>query len=68
LRNSGFACPRGKHFAGDLFRNFEGEAEWPRNLREEFAPELFAGKLVEGEIAADRRKCFGVLAQTLGFE
>src|SRR5580700_10957697 len=57
-----------KHLAGDLLRHFESEAEQPWHLREKFAPEFFAGKLVEGEIAADGREGFGVFAEALGFE
>ena len=57
-----------KHFARDLFRHFEGEAEVLRSLSEELVPEFRGGELVKSEIAADRRENLAVLAQALGFE
>ena len=59
---------RRKHLAGDLFRHFESEAEARRRLAEQFAPEIFRGELVEGEIAAHRGERLGVFPQALGLE
>ena len=46
----------GVDLAGDLLRDFEGEAEVRGHVREEAAPEFLRGELVEGEIAADGGK------------
>jgi hypothetical protein len=59
---------RREHFAGDLFRYFEGEAEVLRRLPEEPAPEFGGRELVKGKIAAHRGKDFGVFAKAFGFE
>ena len=75
-RNASFSVPacaavarvRRKHFAGDLFRHFEGEPEAGGRLQEQPAPEIVGGELVEGEVAAHRGKGLGVLAQALGLE
>jgi hypothetical protein len=57
-----------KHSARNLFRHFECELKTGRRGGEEFAPELVIRELIEGEIAADGRKGFRVLAQAIGFE
>ena len=54
---------RRKSPAGDLFGNFEGEAEALGRLREQFLPELRRRELVKGKIAADRGECFSILPQ-----
>ena len=54
--------------AGDLLRDFEGEAEIRGHVREEAAPELLRGELVEGEIAADGGEDLGVLAEAFLLE
>src|SRR5258708_7299422 len=48
------AVPRviGKQLARDLFGNLEGELKSRRRLAEQALPEVFAGELVESEIAA----------------
>src|SRR5579862_6497123 len=56
------------HLASDLFRHFKSELKALRREREQARPELRRRELVEGEIAADRRKGLGVLAQAGGFE
>jgi hypothetical protein len=58
----------GVDLAGDLLRDFEGEPEVRRYVREEAAPEFLRGELVEGEIAADRGEDFGVLAEAFLLE
>src|ERR1022692_4067373 len=59
---------RRKHFAGNLFRHFEGKAEVLRNQGKQLAPEFLRGELVEREIAADRRENLAVFPQALGLE
>jgi hypothetical protein len=59
---------RGEHFAGNLFRHFEGESEVLRGVAEQLAPEFRSGELVEGEIAADGGEYLAVFAQALGLE
>src|ERR1019366_10505859 len=59
---------RGEHFAGNLFRHFEGEAEVVGSLAEQLAPEFGGGELVEGEIAADGGEYLAVFEQALGLE
>src|SRR5450631_2465387 len=57
-----------KHLNGDFFRHFERIAQGRRCRVKQASPKLSAGKLVESEIAAHDRECFGVFAQTLGFK
>src|ERR1700722_14963924 len=59
---------RREHFAGDLFRHFEGELEAIRHQMEQLGPEFRRRKLVEGEIAADSAKGLRVLFQAGSLE
>src|SRR5690242_17536182 len=54
--------------ARNLLRHLECEAEMLRGLRKQLLPELRSGKLIEREIAADRREGLGIFAQALLLE
>ena len=57
-----------KHFAGNLFRHFEGELEMGGRLAEQLPPEFRSGELVECEVAAHGGEGFGVLVQALALK
>src|SRR5580698_2804864 len=53
----------GELLHADVFRDFEGEPQGRRRRTEQLAPVLLGRELIEGEIAANDRKCFGVFVQ-----
>src|SRR5579862_3875782 len=55
-------------FDGDILGNFEGELKRSRRRSKELAPKVRRRKLIEGKIAADYGKRFGVLGQTFLIE
>src|SRR5690242_6348543 len=59
---------RREDLARDLLRDLERKPEPRRRFPEQAAPEVVGRELVEGEVAADRRERFGVLAETVRFE
>src|ERR1700722_13240662 len=57
-----------KLFYGDVFRRFEGELQLGGSGSKQLAPVTFRRKLIEGEIAANDWKCFGVFVEAFVLE
>src|ERR1700722_12906256 len=53
---------------GDFLGYFKGELHRGRRRSEELAPKTLRWKLIEREIPADDRKCFGVFVQAFFIE
>src|ERR1700683_2256033 len=53
----------GELLHGDVLRDFEGELQDRRRRTEQPAPILLRRELIEGEIAANDGKCFGIFVQ-----